>query len=506
MCILTATACHHTSQSQYNTVSTKARFAPLCVSTGTSQVVHNITPVTQNCSGVISEVKKNYGYIDFTLDHAAWEKTLTKNGASVLPKNEGNLFFFENQVGCAMRELSVGDKVNFDVKHVKTTNKLIAFGVTVEQKVGDIRMAKAIANQLASVNCMMPVVNSVSGFVRSFTTVGAGKTAKISELCSSHGYLDYPTGTTTKLPFHMNALYSCAFHELQVNDTVKFNLVRNNNTGKLLAQGVQFMHNEAPKMTYCGHFIDMVEPTPVASSTPNKMIKLATAVIGKIQKIGTDFIICENEGNRVFIHDSQLYGNSITELKLCDDVQFDVYYNQANGKYVGKSAQRNKRAMNIGSFLSMETATFTTSSNSEYSVLAKEVTGEIKKIGKDYGLIEFNKCAKGYVYFHESSLVGTVLSELVVGCCLSFSVLMNNKTGNNIAKDVQIHIETKRPSIPKYFTPSIRVWNDKKIMNVIEGELPCGKPDSSQLKSPHRSLVTSRRNSAYAVLPPTARK
>merc|ERR1712117_401288 len=57
--------------------------------------------------------------------------------------------------------------------------------------------------------------------------------------------------------------------------------------------------------------------------------------------------------------------------------------------------------------------------------------GKITKISAQYGFIDEE------VFFHYSNLVGTHMSELEVGTCLSFKARMNKSNTRKIAENVQ---------------------------------------------------------------------
>lgn len=87
----------------------------------------NITPVRTKQVARIESTKGEYGFISFKVDEKDHRASLSKNGASSLPQNTGNLFFHSSElVGCAMFELQVGDIVEFNVVHNKRTNKYCA--------------------------------------------------------------------------------------------------------------------------------------------------------------------------------------------------------------------------------------------------------------------------------------------------------------------------------------------------------------------------------------------
>merc|ERR1712040_6067 len=73
--------------------------------------------------------------------------------------------------------------------------------------------------------------------------------------------------------------------------------------------------------------------------------------------------------------------------------------------------------------------------------------GKITKISAQHGFIDEE------IFFHYSNLVGTHMSELEVGTCLSFKAKMNKSNTRKIAEHVQ-KVEEKQPT-PEISAPVI---------------------------------------------------
>lgn len=518
MCIITPTASYSTHQDQY-TPSSMERFSflysPFQV---TEATVINITPVLANQTGKVVEVNSNYGYINFTLEKEAYEKTVWKNGARSLPTNNGKLFFFENEFSGSLSEIKIGDTVTFDVKHVKTSNKIIATSVgKVEEKVDEIdRLAKAIASQLASINCMQAARMVTKAETPRFTVVGKAKYASISELHHSHGVIDYPLATTNRVLFHASELYSTVFSELKIHDVVKFDLIRNNQTGKQFARGVEFIEaGQAPTST--GHFIDMQTTTPVLTATTT-MIKIATAAKGYLQKLATSHATIDMDGTTVFLPEMALYNTHLTKLDIGDIMKFDVFFNTKNGKHIAKNAQLFEKVnalKKFGHFQFMEPQALVSKQPCGFEVIEKNAIANVAKVCKDYGLLELAIGEKTVLYFNESELVGTHITELRENQLMSFDIVKNLTSGKFIAKNVSL---AKGVKTPVTITETPAAHNSELIkpytMNLIEQLAATSANISQQMqlpvksqkelplpgsltKSGRSSLVSSRRGSSF---------
>jgi cold shock CspA family protein len=118
----------------------------------------NITPVRTKQVARIESTKGEYGFISFKVDEKDHQASLTKNGASSLPQNTGNLFFHSSElVGCAMFELQVGDVVEFNVVHNKRTNKYCAAKVRFIERKPEIMTSSGEMMMVEQNNCNIDV-------------------------------------------------------------------------------------------------------------------------------------------------------------------------------------------------------------------------------------------------------------------------------------------------------------------------------------------------------------
>lgn len=502
MCIITPTASTPTHQDQF-TYSTMERFqvlhTPFQV---TEDTVINVTPVVSNQTAKICEIRANYGYLEYTLEKSAWEKTIFKNGARSLPTNGGKLFFFENELSGPMAEFKVGDAVTFDVKHVKTSNKLIATCVRQVVVVDEITaMAKAIASQLASINSMVPAKMMSTYTGEKFTTVGKGKVASISELHHNYGAVDYPLKDTSRVPFHSSDLFSTIFTTLKKNDVVQFDLVRNNVTGKHLAKNVQFIESAPAKSTYTGHFIDMQQPTPVVTMAQT-LIKIASGVTGHLQSIAASFAIVDFDGTSVFLPEMALYNTHLTELTIGDVMKFDVYFNAKNGKHVGKNVELFEKVnalKKFGHFQFMEPQQFATRQVSAFETLEKSSTGSIVTVGMDHVILE---CKLGSVYVYEGELVGTHITEVNEKDLMTVDIFRNTANGKLIGKSVSKFVGVKTPvqitETPVAYRLALKSQLEdasKQLGSKLNAKSTPNRLVPAKVSSPYASLTSSRRGS-----------
>lgn len=508
MCIVTPTASYSTCQDQF-THATMERFQVLYTPFQvTEDTVINITNVISNQTATICEIHSNYGYLDYTLEKCAWEKTIFKNGARSLPTNKGRLFFFENELSGSMTDFKVGDAVTFDIRHVKTSNKLIATCVRQVVVVDEIdRLAKAIASQLASINSMVPAKMMSTYTGEKFTTIGKGKVASISELHHNYGVVDYPLKDTSRVPFHSSDLFSTIFTTLKQNDVVQFDLVRNNVTGKHLAKNVQFLESTPARSTYTGHFIDMQEPTPVAT-TAQTLIKIAAGVTGHLQSVEACFAIVDYDGTSVFLPEMALFNTHISELTIGDVMKFDIYFNAKNGKHVGKNVELFEKVnalKKFGHFQFMQPQQFAPQVCKLEKVGKGIATGNVVTVAMDHAILE---CTAGSVYVYEGELVGTHITEIHENDLMTVEIFKNTANGKLIGKNVSKAVGVKTPvhvtetPIFDSIQDSYRLALRKELEETSKelGQKLDGIPKSSLLMpskthSPRASLVSSRRGS-----------
>merc|ERR1712032_1002083 len=92
--------------------------------------------------------------------------------------------------------------------------------------------------------------------------------------------------------------------------------------------------------------------------------------------------------------------------------------------------------------------------------------GKISKISADHGFID------NEVFFHYSALVGTHMSELEIGSCLSFQARMNRSNTRKVASDVKkVHATEIKTTMqtPKIVAPeNIQLLNIKNLL-ALEG-------------------------------------
>merc|ERR1712066_1066693 len=136
-----------------------------------------------------------------------------------------------------------------------------------------------------------------------------------------------------------------------------------------------------------------------------------------------------------FFHGSQMIGNILAELEVGDVMNFDVVYNPRTSKFLAKNVRRIesvKSKKNLGHFQMMQVSETTKNEVSHLENSKSELCqGKITKISAQHGFIDDE------VFFHYSNLVGTHMSELEVGTCLSFKAKMNKSNTRKVAENVQ---------------------------------------------------------------------
>jgi cold shock CspA family protein len=199
----------------------------------------------------------------------------------------------------------------------------------------------------------------------------------------------------------------------------------------------------------CDHFIDC---TACTTQVPK------VEVIKKDQTAPVDLLIQEQncgflnfQGEKLFFHGSQMIGNVVSELETGDVLNFDVVYNPRTSKFLAKNVRRVesvKAKKNLGHFQMMQVSE---TQEKEVSHLNNEESnqqqGKVTKITAQYGFID------NEVFFHYSSLVGTHMSELQVGSCLSFKAKMNKSNTRKVASNVQ---KVNIPEIKLRVTPELQ--------------------------------------------------
>jgi len=166
-------------------------------------------------------------------------------------------------------------------------------------------------------------------------------------------------------------------------------------------------------------------------------------VLKKAQNAQIELLIQEQncgflnfQGERLFFHGSQMIGNILAELEVGDVMNFDVVYNPRTSKFLAKNVRRIesvKSKKNLGHFQMIQVSETTKNevSHLENNSKSELCQGKITKITAQHGFIDEE------IFFHYSNLVGTHMSELEVGTCLSFKAKMNKSNTRKIAENVQ---------------------------------------------------------------------
>lgn len=212
----------------------------------------------------------------------------------------------------------------------------------------------------------------------------------------------------------------------------------------------------------CGHVVDTgavtVPRVEVIKKSQTAPIELL------IQEQNCGFI--NFEGEKLFFHGSQMIGNVISELETGDVLNFDVVYNPRTSKFLAKNVRRVesvKAKKNLGHFQMMQVSE--TSQEKVSNLESGDVCqGKVTKISAQHGFIDEE------VFFHYSSLVGTHMSELQVGSCLSFKARMNRSNTRKVASNVQ-KVETpeiQTSQLPVIVAPELRVTPEiQTIKNIL---------------------------------------
>merc|ERR1711879_898523 len=159
------------------------------------------------------------------------------------------------------------------------------------------------------------------------------------------------------------------------------------------------------------------------------------------------------QGERLYFHGSQMIGNILAELEVGDVMNFDVVYNPRTLKFLAKNVRRVesvKFKKNLGHFQMMQVSETNKNevSHLENNNKSELCQGKITKIFAHHGFIDEE------IFFHYSNLVGTHMSELEVGTCLSFKAKMNKSNTRKIAENVQ-KIEEKSVEKTEVSSPVI---------------------------------------------------
>jgi len=233
----------------------------------------------------------------------------------------------------------------------------------------------------------------------------------------------------------------------------------------------------------CGHVVDTgavtVPRVEVIKKSQTAPIELL------IQEQNCGFI--NFEGEKLFFHGSQMIGNIISELETGDVLNFDVVYNPRTSRFLAKNVRRVesvKAKKNLGHFQMMQVSE--TSQEKVSHLESDEVCqGKVTKLSAQHGFIDEE------VFFHYSSLVGTHMSELQVGSCLSFKARMNRSNTRKVASNVQ-KVETpeiQTSKLPVIVAPELRVTPEiQTIKNILALE------GANLLRRLSKNLVVNEQN------------
>jgi len=237
--------------------------------------------------------------------------------------------------------------------------------------------------------------------------------------------------------------------------------------------------------------------TYIYSAPPAKKSKMTVPkveVLKKSQNAQIELLIQEQncgflnfQGEKLFFHGSQMIGNIVDELEVGDVMNFDVVFNPRTSKFLAKNVRRIetvKSKKNLGHFQMMQVPE--TQNEKEVSHLengkSELCQGKITKISAQHGFIDEE------VFFHYSNLVGTHMSELEVGTCLSFNARMNKSNTRKIAVNVQ-KVEEKSVEKVEVSSPVIICTPEiQSIKNILALE------GANLLRRLSKNLVVNEQN------------
>jgi len=239
--------------------------------------------------------------------------------------------------------------------------------------------------------------------------------------------------------------------------------------------------------------------TYIYSAPPTKKSKMncgnpipKVEILKKAQTAQIELLIQEQncgflnfQGERLFFHGSQMIGNILAELEVGDVMNFDVVYNPRTSKFLAKNVRRTesvKSKKNLSHFQMMQVSeTKKEVSHLENNNKSELCQGKVTKISAQHGFIDEE------VFFHYSNLVGTHMSELEVGTCLSFKAKMNKSNTRKIAENVQKVEEKSEEKMDVspviIFTPEIQ-----SIKNILALE------GANLLRRLSKNLVVNEQN------------
>merc|ERR1712156_97617 len=168
-----------------------------------------------------------------------------------------------------------------------------------------------------------------------------------------------------------------------------------------------------------------------------------------------------------------------------DVMNFDVVLNPRTSKFLAKNVRRVesvKAKKNLGHFQMMQVPETKKVSHLENSNKSDLCQGKITKISAQHGFID------NEVFFHYSNLIGTHMSELEVGTCLSFKARMNKSNTRKIAENVQ-KVEEKSEEKIKDVSPVIICTPEiQSIKNILALE------GANLLRRLSKNLVVNEQN------------
>jgi len=208
------------------------------------------------------------------------------------------LYFYGSQLhGCHLSELSVGDRMNFDIVFNPRTNKFLAKGVRrvaeVKKNVGHFQMMQVSQTANEPV-CRQEVA-----------------TGKVSEICGhTHGFIE------NEVFFHYSSLVGTHISELSVGTSLSFTTTMNGT--QKVAKNVQIA--TVPELNKnLGHFQMM------QTSTQNEAPSCTETSTGKVTEIcGHTHGFIENS---IFFHYSSLVSTHISELTVGATLTFETTMN-----------------------------------------------------------------------------------------------------------------------------------------------------------------------------------
>lgn len=204
------------------------------------------------------------------------------------------LYFYGSQlIGCHLSELSVGDRMNFDIVFNPRTNKFLAKSV------------RRVEQVKKNIGYFLPVQGSVS--------VQEASTGKVTEVCGlSHGFIE------NEVFFHYSSLVGTHISELSVGSSLSFSTKMNGS--QKVATNVRLEAVEEVNKNL-GHF-QMMQVSQVADEATSHQESPTTGKVSELCGHTHGFI-----DNDVFFHYSSLVGTHISELSVGTTLAFTASVN-----------------------------------------------------------------------------------------------------------------------------------------------------------------------------------